>query len=127
MATPEQQGPSTEASRPYGPRSWHGNTLKQVIGLPAALPSGSAIWIRALVTFVLLLTLVFVVVWGITKGVRVQDVGAYAAPISGLAGIAVGYWFGTGTRAPLPMDDRASSHDRRTPGEEESKPSDTEP
>jgi hypothetical protein len=127
MATPEQQGPSTEPSHPYGPRPWHGSVLKQVIGLPAALPSGSAIWIRAFVTFLLLLTLIFVVVWGITKGVRVQDVGAYAAPISGLAGIAVGYWFGTGTRVAQPPDDRAPSRDRRTSGEQQRKPSDTEP
>lgn len=62
---------------------------------------GSAFWppndsrsIRALLTVLLVLAVIGVVVGGLIAGKPAGDMAQYVAPISSLASLALGYWFG---------------------------------
>lgn len=50
--------------------------------------------VRAGLAALLVLGAVGGVVWGIARGLPAEELAQYLAPISGLAGIAVGYFFG---------------------------------
>lgn len=63
------------------------------------LHSRSGASLRALLTLMLVAGLLVIVLVGMLTDKDAEEVTQYAAPISGLAGIAVGYWFGTEQRS----------------------------
>jgi hypothetical protein len=52
------------------------------------------VYFRTLITAILVLILAAAIFVGILKKIPAQDMAEYLAPISGLAGIAIGYFFG---------------------------------
>jgi hypothetical protein len=65
------------------------------------------IYFRTILTSILVLVLAVTIFVGLVKGVPAGDLTQYLTPISGLAGIAIGYFFGRGTegKPALPSDD----------------------
>jgi hypothetical protein len=68
-------------------------------------------WARMLIAAALVLAVILAVFYGLIRGIKPGDYAQYIAPISALAGLAVGYFFGrsTTTEEPKPPSSTAPS------------------
>jgi hypothetical protein len=66
-------------------------------------------WARMLIAAALVLAVILAVFYGLIRGIQPGDYAQYIAPISALAGLAVGYFFGrsTSTEEPKPPSSTA--------------------
>jgi type II secretory pathway component PulK len=55
--------------------------------------------LRALITIMLVVALIATIVGGMFGGKSAGEMTQYVAPISSLASLALGYWFGTESKA----------------------------
>jgi hypothetical protein len=55
---------------------------------------------RALLAILLVGGTIGVVAYGIAQGLQTQDLSLLLTPLAGLTGLAIGYFFGQGARAP---------------------------
>jgi hypothetical protein len=53
---------------------------------------------RSIVLLLVVLAIVCMPIVGILKGLSPESFGAYVAPVTGIAGTIVGYWFGAGSQ-----------------------------
>jgi hypothetical protein len=60
---------------------------------PISPKSGNSL--RATVTLLLVVSVIAVVIYSIIAGLPAEEMASYLAPLSGLAGLALGYWFGS--------------------------------
>ena len=67
-------------------------------------------WARMLIAAALVAAVILAVFYGLIQGVQPGDYSQYIAPISALAGLAVGYFFGrsTSTEEPKPPSSTAA-------------------
>jgi hypothetical protein len=53
--------------------------------------------VRGIILFLVVLTIVVAAFWAMINETDTKDFAAYMAPVTGLAGTIVGYWFGQRT------------------------------
>jgi hypothetical protein len=58
-----------------------------------------AVNMRSIVLLLVVLAVVAMPLYAIWRGLSPQDFGSYMAPVTGITGTVVGYWFGAGDRA----------------------------